>query len=117
MADIVLFILMGLAMVAAILTQGLLAAAREHVRNHHPAWFDELSEKGSAFRLGGANERARRRLLRPLLMRALPPGPAQDPLLITLSDRIRLALACVALGFGGTILLIALRVHAGVGPA
>jgi hypothetical protein len=111
MADIVPFALMGLALVAAFIAQALLMAAREHVRSQHPDWFAELSSGGGGFRLGGPDERARRKLARPLLF-GLPAAQRGDAALKQLAERFRLALLTVAASMGGVVLIIALRAAA-----
>jgi hypothetical protein len=112
MGDAVLYVLMGLTLVAIFGAQGLLMAAREHVRALHKDWYTALSAAGSSLRMGGPDDRARRRLLRPLLLGLLPPGPDRDPQLLALARKLRFAMLAVALGFGGIVLVIALRVHA-----
>lgn len=112
MPNIVPFTLMGLALVAAFIAQALLLAAREHVRAHHPDWYAALAGGGSGLRLGGPDERARRKLARPLLF-GLPPAARADRPLAQLAERFRLALSTVILSLIGLILIIALRVQAG----
>lgn len=112
MNDAVLYALMCLTLVAIFAAQGLLMAAREHVRALHKDWYATLSASGSSLRMGGPDDRARRRLVRPLLLGLLPPGPGADPQLIALAQKLRLAMLAVALGFGGVALVIAIRAAA-----
>ncbi len=111
MSDIAVYALMGLAFIAGFIAQGLLIAAREHVRAHHPEWFAKLSQGGSGLRMSGPDERARRALARPLLMRRLPAAAAGDEMLVALSERFRLAITTVALSVAGLVVLMALRMQ------
>lgn len=111
MGDVVPFVLMGVALVSAFVAQALLLAAREHVRMNHPGWYEQLVAGGGGLRLGGPDDRARRKLARPLLWGRLPSGAADDAALRQLADRFRLALLTVALSLGGLIAVIALRVQ------
>lgn len=114
MHNAVPFALMGLALVAAFVAQALLLAAREHVRLLWPDWFETLAAGGGGVRLGGPDDRVRRRLARPLLF-GLPEGPRQDAALARLAERFRLALATVGLSSLGLIAIIALRAQAAGG--
>jgi hypothetical protein len=107
--DILFYVLMLLTAAAALYARGLSAAAREHVRHRYPAWFEELSAKGSALRLSGPDERARRRLTRPLLFGAVPPEARGDALLQAMALRLRLSLLTTAVGFAGVVAVIAMR--------
>jgi hypothetical protein len=111
MADVAPFALMALALVSAFVAQALLLAAREHVRVAHPAWFEALASGGSGLRLGGPDDRVRRKLARPLLF-GLPPEARADAALARLAERFRLAMLSVALSMGGLLLIIALRAQA-----
>jgi hypothetical protein len=111
MADIAPFVLMGLALVAALVAQGLLMAAREHVRARWPDWYAALAEGGGA-RLGGPADRVRRRLAR-LMLTGLPPDKRADPTLAQIADRFRLAMLTVTLSAAGFALIVALRMRAG----
>ena len=110
MENLVPFALMALALVAAFAAQAMLLAAREHVRQVWPDWFAQLARGGGGVRLGGPDDRVRRRLARPLLF-GLPEGPRGDPALSRLAERFRLALLAVALSAGGLVLIIALRMQ------
>lgn len=110
MRDVAPFALMAIALVSAFIAQALLLAAREHVRRAWPDWFEALG-KGGGIRLGGPDDRVRRRLARPLLF-GLPTGPREDPALARLAERFRLAMLSVGLASLGLIAVIALRVHA-----
>jgi len=112
LSDFAVFAAMGLAFVSAMIAQGLLLAAREHVRTVHPAWFAELGARGRSIRMGGPADRARRRLMRPLLLGPLPPAAQADAALVTLAQRLRVAMLGVALGCGGLVAMIAIRVQA-----
>ena len=112
LSDFAVFAAMGLAFVSAMIAQGLLLAAREHVRVFHAAWFEELSARGHSMRMGGPADRARRRLMRPLLLGPLPPAAQADAALVTLAQRLRVAMLGVALGCGGLVAMIAIRVQA-----
>jgi hypothetical protein len=114
MNNIAPFALMGLALVSAFIAQALLLAAREHVRARHPAWFEELASGGSGLRLGGPDDRARRKLARPLLF-GLPERVRGDAPLMKLAERFRLAMLSVAASMGGLLLIIALRAQAAGG--
>lgn len=111
LSDLALYAVMGIAFVGAFASQGLLLAAREHVRRNHPAWFEELGAGGSRLRLGGPADRARRRLIRPLLFGPLPPEVAADAQLAQLAQRLKVAMLSVALGFGAMVAMIAIRVQ------
>jgi hypothetical protein len=113
MADIAPLLLMGLCLVALILARGMVMLAREHVRTHHAAWYAELGAAGSALRLGGPDERARRRLARPLIFGPLPPAAASDPVLRKIVDHLRLAMAAAGLSMAGLVAILALRAHLG----
>lgn len=110
MGDAAPFALMALALLSAFAAQALALAAREHVRARWPDWFAELS-RGGGLRIGGPDDRVRRRLARPLLF-GLPPGPREDPALARLAERFRLALLAVALSTLGLVAIIALRMQA-----
>ncbi|WP_333832233.1 hypothetical protein [Rubrimonas sp.] len=113
MTDFAPLALMTMALVAALIGKALIAAAREHVRAMHPDWYAELSAQGSRFRLGGADDRARRRLARPLIFGPLPPGPAADPLLRDLARKTKLAMGALALCSAGVVAILWLRAAAG----
>jgi hypothetical protein len=113
LGDIAFFALMAVALVAAVAAQATLMTAREHVRAKHPDWFARLGAGGSAFRLGGPDERARRRLIRPLLLGRIPPEAAADEALARIAAGLRLALGVLATAFIGVILSIAARMPAG----
>ncbi len=113
LADIAFFGLMAVALAAAVTAQATLMTAREHVRARHPDWFARLGAGGTAFRLGGPDERARRRLIRPLLLGRLPPEVAADETLGRIAAGLRLALGVLAAAFLGVILSIALRMPPG----
>ena len=109
MADAAPLALMVIALIAMIIARALMAAARDHVRSRHADWYVRLGEGGNAFRLGGADERARRRLARPLVFGPLPEGPAADPVLKRLSDHLRLSLLAAAVSTAGFVLILVLR--------
>ena len=109
MADIVPLILMLGALIALMLARGLLAAARDHVRAAHPDWFETLGSGGWGLRTGGPDERARRKLTRPLLLGRLPRGPDADPVLRRLAEHMRLMLLAALLCLLGLGLIIWLR--------
>ena len=111
MENVVPFALMALSLVAAFAAQAMLLAAREHVRQVWPDWFARLAQGGGGVRIGGPDDRVRRRLARPLLF-GLPEGPREDPALAKLAERFRLALLAVGLCAGGLILIISLRMEA-----
>ena len=113
MNDIAPLALMVMALIAAVIGKALIVAAREHVRAMHPDWYAELSAGGSRLRLGGPEERARRRLARPLIFGPLPPGPAADPLMRDLARKTRLAMGTLALCVGGVIAILWLRAALG----
>lgn len=113
MGDIVPLILMGIALIAMIISRAMLAAARDHVRNQHPDWYAQLGAGGGGIRLGGADERARRRLTRPLLFGPLPEGPAADPVLRRVAEHLRLSLLAAAVSTGGFALIVVLRAQFG----
>jgi hypothetical protein len=113
MGDVVPLILMGVALVAMIISRALLAAARDHVRHQHPDWYAALGAGGGGIRLGGPEERARRRLTRPLLFGPLPEGPAADPVLRRVAEHLRLALLAAAISTGGFVLIVVLRAQFG----
>jgi hypothetical protein len=108
MGDAVPLILMVLALVAMMIARALLMAARDHVRRQHPAWFEALGG-GQSFRLGGPDERARRRLVRPLILGPLPDPVADDTVLRRLGEHLRLALLTAVLSRAGLVVIIALR--------
>jgi hypothetical protein len=110
--DVLFYLLMLVTAAAALFARGLTAAAREHVRHRYPGWFEELSAKGSALRLSGPDERARRRLTRPLLFGAVPPEARNDALLQLMAQRLRLSLLTTAVGFAGVVTVIARRAQA-----
>ena len=101
MGQVLFFGFAGFAMLGALAGQGVLASAREHVRQAWPDWFAQLAGPRSGWRPGGPAERARRRLLWPLLSNALPRGPDADPALARLAALLRLALVACALGVAG----------------
>jgi hypothetical protein len=109
MGEIVPIILMLMALVAALGAKALVIAAREHVRRFHPDWFAQLSSGGSGIRLGGPDERARRKLAGPLITGRMPPGPAQDAALVDLARKLRLALAALSLCVLAVALIVWLR--------
>ena len=113
LGDIAFFGLMAVALAAAIAAQATLMTAREHVRARHPDWFARLGAGGPSLRLGGPGERARRRLIRPLLLGALPPEAAADPVLARIAQGLRLAMGVLAASFLGVIVSIAARLPAG----
>lgn len=112
LSDIAVFAVMGLAFVCAVIAQSLLLAAREHVRALHPDWYAALGARGRSMRMGGPDDRARRRLMRPLLLGPLPPAAQADAALVALAQRLRVAMLGVALGLGGLAAMIAIRMQA-----
>jgi hypothetical protein len=115
MANVVPLALMGVCLVALIVARGLIMLARDHVRARHADWYARLGAAGSPLRLGGPDERARRRLARPLIFGPLPPEAAADPALRKMAEHLRLALAAAGLSMAGLVAIIALRAH--VAPA
>jgi hypothetical protein len=113
MGQILFFGFAAFAILGALAGQAVLAAAREHVRVTWPEWFDALAGPGGGLRLGGPAERARRRLLRPLLLQRLPAGPAGDEALLRMSALLRLALSVCAAGALGMALALWLRAATG----
>ncbi len=109
MRDVAPILLMLMALIAALGAKALVAAAREHVRRMHPDWYDQLAGSGSRFRLGGPEERVRRRIAGPLLWGRFPPGPAEDAMLRDLARKLRWTLGATALCVGGVVLIMALR--------
>jgi hypothetical protein len=115
--DLAFFALLAIAFLGAVFGQAFLMGAREQVRIAHPDWYARLSDGGRSMRLGGPDDRARRRLFWPLALGRLPPGPAGDPALAALAARFRLAMTAVALAFAGIGIILALRAGGGTGAA
>lgn len=113
MQEVLFFICLGGALAAAILAQGLLFTAREHVAREHPEWRKALAAGGFGLRMGGEDARLRRRILRPLVTGRMPAGPAEDPVLRRLGGWLRAAFSIVALGLLGVVLIMWLRVQGG----
>ncbi|TVQ52113.1 MAG: hypothetical protein EA355_15710 [Rhodobacteraceae bacterium] len=105
-------LLMVAALIAGFSGQTLLVAAREHVRNAWPDWYATLSGEGSRLRLGGAHERARRRLVGPLFRARFPEGPDGDAALLRLAALFRFSVIALIATAGGAFAIIALRAAA-----
>jgi hypothetical protein len=112
LADAVPLILMLLALIAILIARALLVAARDHVRQSHPDWYAELGRTQGP-RLGSPDERARRRLFRPLATRRLPGELAADPVLLKVAEHIRLALLTAGVSIAGLTLIVILRAQVG----
>jgi C4-dicarboxylate-specific signal transduction histidine kinase len=108
LAQFAFFGLMAAAFVAAVAAQGLLAAAEAHVALKHPALREALARQGMIPRLGGADARARRRLLRPLLFGGLTREAAADPDLAAIAGRVRLAMGVLVGSVAGMIAVVVL---------
>ena len=109
MADAVPLILMILALVAMLIGRALLIACRDHVRRAHPDWFAELGGAGAGMRLGGPDERTRRKLLWPLLFGPLPASVSHDAVLKRLAEHLRLALMTAGFSLAGLVLILTIR--------
>jgi hypothetical protein len=109
MIEALFYILMLVTAGAALFARGLTAAAREHVRQGYPAWYEQLSAKGSSLRLSGPDDRARRRITRPLIFGNIPAEARDDAVLAMMASRLRASLLITALGFAGVAAVIALR--------
>ena len=112
MGDVVPLVLMVVALIAMMIARALLMAARDHVQRQHPSWFAELGRR-DGIRLGGAEERARRRLVRPLVIGPLPEPAARDTVLCRVADHLRLALTAAGLSLGGLTVIMILRAQTG----
>jgi hypothetical protein len=112
LGDIAFFVLLGIAFLGAIFGQAFLAGAREHVRTQHPDWYAQLADGRFSMRMGGPDDRVRRRLFWPLVRNRLPPGPAADPALAALAARFRLAATAILLAMAGIAAILALRAGA-----
>ncbi len=112
LSDFAVYATLALSFVCAMIAQALLLAAREHVRVVHPDWFEELGARGHSMRMGGPADRARRRLIRPLLLGPLPTAAQTDAALASLAQRLRVAMLGAALGLGALAVMITIRVQA-----
>lgn len=112
MADAVPLILMVLALVALMIGRALLIACREHVRRVHPDWFAELGGAGPGVRLGGPAERARRKLLWPLLFGKLPGAAGEDAMLKRMAEHLKLSLMTAGLSLAGLVIILTIRAQA-----
>ncbi len=108
--DIAAFALMALSFLGAITARALSAAIRDRVRTSHRDWYAALAATRRGLGFGSDDEHVRRRLTWPLLRGRLPPGPAADAELRALAGWFGLAFTAAVAGFGGFILVVALRV-------
>lgn len=109
MTEVLFYVLMFVTAAAALFARGLTAAAREHVKQTYPDWYARLSAGGSSLRMSGPDDRARRRITRPLLTGAFPPEARGDALLALMAARLRASLLTTALGFAAVVAVVAIR--------
>jgi hypothetical protein len=113
MTEAMFYILMLVTAAAALFARGLTAAAREHVKQAYPDWYARLSEGGSSLRMSGPDDRARRRITRPLIFGAFPPEARGDEMLALMASRLRASLLTTVLGFAAVAAVVAIRAQGG----
>jgi len=100
---------MSVAVISAVAGQIALGQAKEHVKVNWPRLFEKFSDYGLPVlkSMSSADNKVRRALAKNMLIGMLPAEVKADPRMAELTQRWRLALAGIAVGF--TAMIVAVR--------